>query len=218
MRDQLINYVDLLFAGAPNAGEIKQEILQNTLDKYDDLIAQGKSPQAAYSLAISGIGDINEILGADLTGENSAPAAAVNTASTVQKEARHTPAWKKAVRAVAVFLYIISVIPLFVLSTMGMEVIGLCGTVSIVAVATAMMIIAAGSKQHDHSGDSVPLSPRQEVRKAVKTTITAVCVAVYLIVNFLTQAWYITWLIFPISAAVQGLITACMDLKEASES
>ena len=62
MKEQLIQYVNLLFAGVPQAADIKEEILQNTLDRYDDLIAQGKSPQAAYSLAISGIGDINEIL------------------------------------------------------------------------------------------------------------------------------------------------------------
>lgn len=62
MREQLVNYVELLFAGAPDSNEIKQEILQNTLDRFDDLVSQGKSPEAAYRLAISGIGDINEIL------------------------------------------------------------------------------------------------------------------------------------------------------------
>ena len=44
MREQLIQYVDLLFAGAKDCGDIKQEILQNTLDRYDDLIAEGKHP------------------------------------------------------------------------------------------------------------------------------------------------------------------------------
>lgn len=67
MREQLENYVELLFAGAPDSNEIKQEILQNTLDRYDDLLAQGKSPEAAYRLAISGIGDISEILDAEST-------------------------------------------------------------------------------------------------------------------------------------------------------
>lgn len=65
MREQLVNYVELLFAGAPDSNEIKQEILQNTLDRFDDLVSQGKSPEAAYRLAISGIGDINEILNAE---------------------------------------------------------------------------------------------------------------------------------------------------------
>lgn len=61
MRDSLVQYVNLLFAGAPGNDDIRQEILQNTLDRYDDLISQGKTPEAAYELAISGIGDINEI-------------------------------------------------------------------------------------------------------------------------------------------------------------
>ena len=47
MRDQLIQYVTLLFAGAQDCADTKQEILQNTLDRYDDLVAQGKSPEAA---------------------------------------------------------------------------------------------------------------------------------------------------------------------------
>ena len=42
MREQLIQYVNLLFAGAPDSDDMKQEILQNTLDRYDDLIAEGK--------------------------------------------------------------------------------------------------------------------------------------------------------------------------------
>ena len=50
MREQLIRYVELLFAGAENAGDIQQEILQNTLDRYDDLIAQGKTPEAVLPL------------------------------------------------------------------------------------------------------------------------------------------------------------------------
>ena len=55
MREQLIQYVELLFAGTGDFEDTKQEILQNTLDRYDDLVAAGKVPEAAYRLAISGI-------------------------------------------------------------------------------------------------------------------------------------------------------------------
>lgn len=41
MKVQLKQYVDLLFAGTPDSNDMKQEILQNTLDRYDDLISQG---------------------------------------------------------------------------------------------------------------------------------------------------------------------------------
>ena len=61
MKEQLIRDVEALFGDTANAEEIKQEILQNTLDRYDDLIDQGKSPEAAYSLSLSGIGDLSEI-------------------------------------------------------------------------------------------------------------------------------------------------------------
>ena len=63
MREQLIQYIHLLFAGTPNSEDMQQEILQNTLDRYDDLLSQGKAPEAAYRLAIAGIGDIQEIIG-----------------------------------------------------------------------------------------------------------------------------------------------------------
>ena len=63
MRTQLIQYLDLLFAGSKDSEDIHQEILQNTLDRYDDLILEGKTPEAAYRLAILGIGDIRSCPG-----------------------------------------------------------------------------------------------------------------------------------------------------------
>lgn len=65
MRDKLIQYIDLLFADAPATAEIadlKEELTRNTLDRYDDLLLAGKSAEAAYNLAVTGIGDINELL------------------------------------------------------------------------------------------------------------------------------------------------------------
>ena len=35
MREQLEQYVKLLFAGTPDSEDMQQEILQNTLDRYD---------------------------------------------------------------------------------------------------------------------------------------------------------------------------------------
>ncbi len=210
MRDQLIRYVDLLFAGASGTADIKQEILQNTLDRYDDLVAQGKSPQAAYSLAISGIGDLSEILAREP--EVSVPVSAVPTTT----EAAERPRWKKILRAIAIFLYIICIIPLIVLDEMGMDTIGLVATISIVAVATVAILV---------SGDDTPdaeepkkeenLTPRQELRKATKKAISTAGLVIYLIVSFVTQAWYITWVIFPMISAVWGIVNAVLDLKEA---
>lgn len=208
MRQNLIQYVELLFAGAPDAADIRQEILQNTLDRYDDLISQGKSPEAAYRLAISGIGDINELLG---SAEPSAPPAA-------PPEPQSVPTWRKALRAVAVCLYILCPIPLFALSEFGMSTIGLCGTLGIVGIATALMVIASGGKSEKPAEiQREEAKPQQELHKAISSVITTIGLVVYFVISFLTQAWWITWLVFPIMAAVQGLVKACIDLKEAGK-
>ena len=205
MREQLIQYVQLLFAGAADCDDTRQEILQNTLDRYDDLIAAGKTPEAAYRLAIMGIGDINEILGR-------APGAASLPAPAVKPEEQDTPV-KKLLRAIAIGLYILCPIPLFVLSGMrNMGIPGLCGTLTLVAVATVLIFL--GAKKETENADVEPGTPQSALAKSINGLIWAIGLAIYFIASFLTGAWYITWVIFPITAAVQGLVKAILDLKE----
>ncbi len=214
MREQLIQYVNLLFAGAPDACDIKEEILQNTLDRYDDLVSLGKTPEAAYSLAISGIGDLSEILGSRPV---NAPVYAEAAKTTQLSQPDNDPVYKKILRIVAIFLYIICMIPLIILSEMGMDTIGLCGTLSIVAVATVALLTGKKSgSQTIQKNTEETVSARQELRKSVHSIVWAIGLAAYFIVSFLTNAWYITWVIFPLIGCVNGLINACIDLKEAS--
>ena len=206
MREQLIQYVQLLFAGAADCDDTRQEILQNTLDRYDDLIAAGKTPEAAYRLAIMGIGDINEILG------RTSGTPAVMPVPAVSQEKQDTPT-KKILRAIGVGLYILCPIPLFVLSGMwNMGIPGLCGTLTLVAVATVLIIL--GAKKETENADIEPGTPQSALAKSINGLIWAIGLAIYFIVSFLTGAWYITWVIFPITAAVQGLVKAILDLKE----
>lgn len=212
MKDQLKRYVDLLFAGAPDTDDIKQEILQNTLDRYDDLLSQGKSPQAAYSLAIAGIGDVSELLGSGAEAAILAAPAVPTQPSGHSK--REKPLWKKILTALAIFLYIIAIIPLIVLSEMNMNTIGLCAAISIVAVATVAIIVGSGGAPKEEEKQEVALTPRQETTKVITKTISTIGLVLYFAVSFSTGAWHITWLIFPITAAAEGIVKACMDLKE----
>ncbi len=270
MREQLIQYVELLFAGARDCEDIKQEILQNTLDRYDDLVSDGKVPEAAYRLAISGIGDINEILG------TKSQATPVQTGAASQFDDEDTKA-KKWMRAIAVGLYILCPLPLIVLDELfDMDILGLCGLLGMVAVATVLIILGAKKEEKnpekpsrsplqksisgliwavglalyfilsfatnawnltwiiflmlaalDRFVDLIPpaesgiRSPgsrsTQKLRSRVRSVIGAMGVAVYCAVSFATSAWYITWLIFPITGAVQELVSAIFDLKEAMD-
>lgn len=213
MREQLIQYVNLLFAGASDCDEIKQEILQNTLDRFDDLVAQGKSPEAAYRLAISGIGDINEILGSNV---NAAP---ISTAmnQSVQPETEDDIKRKKT-RAVAIALYILCALPLIVLGDFGLDNLGLCLTLVLVAVATYLMIIT-GKKDDDDEEDEQEHAnePKHPLKESIGKLIWIFGLVAYFALSFTTGAWHITWLIFPIMACARGLSDAIIDLVEVSK-
>ena len=140
MREQLIQYVNLLFAGNDDVEDIKQEILQNTLDRYDDLLSQGKQPEEAYRQAITGIGDVNEIINGkaapDYRQQTQEPVYAPmpefeGTASAVSR----------MMKAIAIFLYIVSSIPLFLFDKLGWDEIGVCCLLIIVAIATALLLL-----------------------------------------------------------------------------
>lgn len=215
MREQLIQYVELLFAGGRDCEDIKQEILQNTLDRYDDLIAEGKVPEAAYRLAITGIGDINEILG---TKPQSAPVYHQTSPAAPLPSDNDTPV-KKILRAIAVGLYIICFMPLFILSEMGMSTLGLCGTLTIVAVATVLIIL--GSKKKYKNGQSPYADdedeeepPKSELQKGVSSLVWALGLAVYFLWSFTTNAWHVTWVIFPILGAVDRLLMVLVKKQE----
>ena len=203
MREQLIQYVSLLFAGAENCEDTKQEILQNTLDRYDDLIAQGKSEEAAYRLAITGIGDVSEILGRNDTVPAPVPEPKKNTDNDTLM--------KKLLRAIAVGLYILCPLPLIVLSELGMDTFGLCGLLCFVAVATMLMIL--GAKKQDSPEKEDADEPKSEMGKSVSSLIWAIGLAVYLVLSFLTGAWHITWVIFPILGAVNALVCAMIPAE-----
>lgn len=210
MREQLIQYVNLLFVGVQDSDDMRMEILQNTLDKYDDLVSQGKSPEAAYRLAISGIGDINEILG---TTPDSLPHQPSRPAVEPEDSKR------KKLRSLAIALYILCAIPVIVLSEYNHVVLGLAITLVIVAIATYLIMVTS-KKESDvepKSEKEDDNTPENKLKKTIHTLLDVIMLAVYLAVSFLTKAWAITWLIFPIFACIEGLIDAIMDLKEAKK-
>ena len=206
MREQLIQYVELLFAGTGDFEDTKQEILQNTLDRYDDLVAAGKVPEAAYRLAISGIGDINEILGTSMPG-------AVTAQPAVEADDGDNPK-KKLMRAIAVGLYIVCILPLMILDG---HILGFCGTLVIVAIAT-VMIILGGKKENKEIQDEVEKNSRSPLQKSISSMLWTVGLAVYILWSFTTYDWHITWTIFPVLAALDSLVSAILRNQEALHS
>lgn len=217
MREQLIQYVELLFAGGRDYEDIKQEILQNTLDRYDDLIAEGKVPEAAYRLAITGIGDINEILGTRAPAVPEKKTSIEVVAAPVDND---TPT-KKILRAIGVALYIICAIPVIILSEFGMDVIGVCGTLAIVAVATVFMILGSRKTRQElekERAEKEAEANKSPLAKSISGLVWAIGVAAYFLISFRTGAWHITWVIFPILGALDKFQTTLVQNREAMNS
>ena len=211
MKEQLEKYVELLFAGSPASEDMMQEILQNTLDKYDDYITQGKSPEAAYRLAISGIGDISELLGQE---QNSPVPQSPTHTNTDYRGRPIKPMWKKVLTAVAVGLYILCAVPLIILSEAGYDTLGVISAISIAAVATVAIIIASGGESHTQKEKDDDEDRNQPpMQKAINSLVDVLGLIAYLFISFQTGAWHITWVIFPIIAALNGIVRAIFDLS-----
>lgn len=218
MREQLIQYVNLLFAGNDGVEDIKQEILQNTLDRYDDLVSRGRTPEEAYRQAIAGIGDVNEIINgkADFAEENRPPVYA-----PVPEFDSTAAAVSRLMRALAIFLYIVSPVPLFLFSRLGWDEVGLCCLLIIVGIATALLLLFKSPKAQEQHQEYIEYTDRprnsgsqRELKKSVGKLISTVGLVLYFIISFSTGAWFITWLIFPIIGAVKGVVNSCIDLRE----
>lgn len=200
MREQLIQYVELLFAGAKDCEDVKQEILQNTLDRYDDLIAEGKVPEAAYRLAITGIGDINEILG-------SQPSHAAPQPNQSGPEA-DSDKYRRLQRGIAIACFILCPVPLLLCVVEGQVMIGITMMLMIIAVGTMLMVV---------SGKDQAQPPRRHNSLFVSIAMSLLwplATIVYFLISFSTGAWHLTWLVFPIAGAISAVIRAIEDWKE----
>jgi hypothetical protein len=219
MEQQIRAYVDELFAETvptKKSVELKEEMIQNLTEKYNDLIAEGKTPEAAYNIAIAGIGDISYLL-KDLEKEASDPKV---TASQRQRTAMLT--------AIAVMLYIVSVVPLILLASLvhrpGAPIIGVVIMFVLIALATGLLIYNGMTKPKYKKADETIVEEfrewqsesheRKSLRKAIGTALWAITVAVYIIVSFLTGMWQITWVIFLVAVAINAILNATFALKK----
>ena len=65
MSTKLRTYVDTLFEEAPTAPhvyDLKEELLANLEEKFEDLLAAGYSEEDAYASVISGLGDAESLI------------------------------------------------------------------------------------------------------------------------------------------------------------
>lgn len=211
MYDKLREYIESLFKDAPDmvkTVELKEEMLQNLYEKYNDLLAEGRSEQAAFNIAVAGVGDVGDLIE---TLRSDGPAG-----SPVQTEsARRRSA---ALVSAAVMLYILSVVPCILLPDLWGPVL----LFVFCAAATGLLIYNGMTRTCYRKADDTMVEQfrewkdrndsRTQICRAIAGAVWALAVVAYFLISFFTQAWHITWLLFPIAGAATAVVKAAFDL------
>lgn len=220
MEDKLRAYMDHLFRDVKpdrRSIELKEEILQNLVDKYHDLLSEGKTQEAAYNIAVASIGDMDELL---VGLKQELP---VNRLFDDEK----MQAWRKksALRiSVAVALYIMCLLPPILLSDTKFES-NLAPALMfiLIGIATGLLIYNNMTKPYYQRMDDSIVDEFREWQqqtdankrafRAISSALWALIVVIYILISFWTFAWHITWVIFLIGVAIEGIIKAIFELK-----
>lgn len=216
MKDKLRNFIESLFEDAPKNKqtiELKEEMLQNLIYKYNDLVDSGKSSEAAYNIATASIGDIHELIRQIEKREENNPLFEQNYDKGRKRFA--------LLLSISVMLYILCVVPVILLED---SVLGVVIMFVMVAIATGLILYNNMTKPKYLKKDSTVVEEFKEwkanstEKNTLYQSITKVmwsCITIlYFIVSFLTMAWHITWIIFLIGSAIQGIIRAIFELKK----
>ncbi len=213
MTEKLRLFIDQLFADAPKtkgAEELKEEIFQNLQDKYNDLISEGKTKEAAYNLSIASVGDVNSIIE-----ELKKDAGARAMSDSTEKAKKRTA----LIVAVAVAFYILSPVPIIVLSIFGQVAIGIVLMFLLIAAATALLIyngmtgkLYSSGEIDDKTENKKSKKEKDPVKNSIESTLWTIIVAVYFIFSFTTHRWDISWIIFLIGSALNGIIDSIFAL------
>jgi len=224
MEDKFRKHIDSLFAETiptKKSVELKEEMIQNLHDKYDDLIAEGKTEEAAYNIAVAGIGDVSDLL-TELEAET-APELFAHDLLDMEKARRKSA----MLTAIAVMLYIVSFLPFFILETTSSgysEILGLPIGLLIVAAATGLIIYNNMTKpKFLNRRDTIveefrewqsDEKDRKTLRKAISSALWSIILVLYFVISFATYAWHITWIIFIIGAVAESLINVFFTIKK----
>ncbi len=237
MNRKILNYVNGLFSDVPRTKksmELKEEILSNMNERYNDYISEGKSENEAYSLVISNFGDIDEMLREVMPDAEFVREANVHR----RKKGRNI--------AIAVMMYILSPFILVAISSLGVFAFGnvaLFGTLGIfamftfVAIATGILIYTnfsipkeykdynkyqSGDDRIDNmintgfeelAGPYMGNSKEARMRRAISGTIWSIALLTYLAVSFYTGAWGTTWLIWIAYMVIDRIVGVIYEMR-----
>lgn len=223
-------YVDGLFRDAPEtqrAFEMKEELIQNLLDKYNDLVESGKSPEDAYNITVYGIGDISELL-AEMEREEPARSASGAPGLGYYEAMYYFRRRRAALLAAGIAFCVFGLVPCIVLGVLSeaggndlLAGVGVGGMFAFWAIGAALIVFGAVScpKRSDPPEMAVRIYRQKTARRPAVSQDTAAAVywilvvPIYLLLSFLTNRWDLTWLLFLAAPAGFLLMRALLGAR-----
>ncbi len=224
MDEKLRIHIEKLFEDAPKtrkAFELKEELLANSKERYQDLVADGITPEDAYKHVISSIGNVSELF----RGLEEPP-------QESRQESEERRKKYAVVKTAAVGIYLFSFVTFFALmiidgfiySNVNITYMGLVLMLMIDIIPTCMLVYIGNIyPKYVRTGDTVVEEFKEwkdNARKAksVKGSVIVVgwtlILLLYFVLSFATNAWYVTWVIFLAGICVHAVIELLFRLKE----
>ncbi len=215
MNENLRRYMEELFRSAPQtakATELKEELLINMNEKYEDLISKGISEPEAYKQVIQGIGDVDELI------------------SQIQNdpldEYKMQIQRKKTslVVSVSVALYILSLMVLILAEEFfgAEDYISVLLFFGIATIPTCLLIYHFMSRpKYKRKQDTIVEEFKEwksydQRRKSIVGGLTSILwtltLCLYFIISFYFNSWAVSWIIFLIALVVNEIIHLCSRL------
>lgn len=209
MNQRIENYVNDLFVGMPGeqyVQDVREELLSNLKERYDDLLAEGKSEEESYLLVISSIGDIQNLF------KDSAHYGLVTPVDIEKK--RNT---RSIFVSLGVALYILSLSAFFLFTQAGRNLFAFNIMILICAVATGFIVYGVNTfkTRYVKSDNSFVESYKERIseqdrisklKRSISSSIWTLTLVLYLGISFSTGRWAVTWIIFLLASVVQQMV------------
>lgn len=211
MEKRLVNHIDILFNSMPqneNTNEVKEEILQNSIDKYYDLINEGNDAETAYSKTVASIGDIHGLF--------------ANNRNDIEQKIEKQRKKSALFVTISVIMYICSIIPCIIFSEFGLDILAVSLMFAMIAVATGLLIYNGMTKYKPVPEETMVNEFKQwqsgkpsdkQIKTQVSGIIWSIILILYFVISFLTGAWYVTWVLFLVGIAVEQIAKLYISLK-----
>lgn len=207
MKNKITSYVETAFRDAPKnerSENVKKEILQDLLDKYNDLIRDGRAEEEAYAIAVSGGGDLSGIV-EDLKCRESSPLDAFEKTRAEEAKAKEQKKQRREQKKFKRFSswYWPLIVCVYLIGSFLFD---------FWAYSWIFFLLAAAGS--DVVKYLIRKSDAKARRGAVNGIVWLGITSLYFIVSFATRRWDVTWLLFLLGIAAENLVRALLNHED----